>query len=212
MKKLAVLLAICTICSARMSSALCGEPQPRLVCAEYYASQVVLEATLLKIDVLHDKDDPEGISGYFYSLKTNRVFRGNIPQLFRIYEGNDSGRASFDWKVGTKYVLFLFSSPNDKAWSLEGCGNSSPAAKADSVFLDLDRIRRSMRGGSISGMVSAQTLSNPLPHVHLLARGPTGIFEAITDQSGRFSIDVPPGEYTLEPLRSPVPLEPYVLT
>jgi hypothetical protein len=201
------------------ANALCGEPQPRLVCAEYFGSQVVVDAALLRTEDVHDKDYPEGISGRFYTLRANRVFRGTIPQTFKVYEGNDSGRASFDWNIGTSYMLFLFNAPvllnapeGEKAWSLEGCGNSTPAAKADSVLRQIATIKRGQKAAFVSGVVSGESLSAPLAHVHLMIRGDLKTFKAATDRSGRFQIEVPPGNYSVEPIDPPIPLEPYFLT
>jgi hypothetical protein len=212
MKQLFVFVVVCALGTMQRAVALCGEPQPRLVCAEYYASQVVLDATLLKVEDVHEKDDPDGVDGRFYTLKADRILRGTIPETFRVYEGNDSGRASFDWSVGTRYLLFLFTSSEEKAWSLEGCGNSAPVSQANAVLREIDRMNLNQRGGSIYGVVSGQTLSNPLSNIHLMIRGVTGSFEAATDHNGRFHVEVPSGEYKVEPEYPPIPLEPYVLT
>jgi len=60
-----------------------------------------------------------------------------MSPTFRVYEGNDSGRASFDWKIGKGYLLFLFKSHENamaNAWALDGCGNSGPTSKSASVL------------------------------------------------------------------------------
>ena len=41
--------------------AVCMVPRPRLVCAEYFSSQVVVEATLVRMQTMRFKDDPEGV-------------------------------------------------------------------------------------------------------------------------------------------------------
>src|SRR5580700_10014289 len=96
--------------------AFCKFPQPRLVCAEYFASSLVVEATLVQTDMQHDKDDPEGISAYVYTLRVNRTLRGKAVGTVRVYEGNDSGRAPFSWVPGKDYLLFLFYEASDKSW------------------------------------------------------------------------------------------------
>ena len=57
------------------AESFCSDPQPRLVCAEYFASQLVVEATLLQTREVHDKGDPESISAFVYTLRVERVFR-----------------------------------------------------------------------------------------------------------------------------------------
>jgi hypothetical protein len=71
-------------------------PLPRLVCAEYSVSKVVVEATLAQIQGVHDKDDTEAILAYIYTLHSDRGLRGEIGQDFTVYESNDRGRATFD--------------------------------------------------------------------------------------------------------------------
>jgi len=58
-KILAASLSIAVVLgSSSRAAAYCNVPQPRLICAEYFASQVVVEATLTQARVIHDKDDP----------------------------------------------------------------------------------------------------------------------------------------------------------
>src|SRR5580700_2089667 len=113
-----LLLAIVVLLFASPTMGLCDVPQPRLVCAEYFASRVVVEATLVKVRSTHDKDDLEGVATYEYNLHTNQVLRGHIDRVFRVHEGNDSGRATFGWKIEREYLLFLFYSDSDKACEL----------------------------------------------------------------------------------------------
>ena len=146
-------ILVCLLCAAAAllqapsASAFCLLPQPRLVCAEYFASQFVVEATLLQTEVLHDKNDPEGISARLYTLRVDGVLRGKVVGRIRIYEGNDSGRAPFEWNRGTKYLLFLFYLPGQKSWSLDGCGNSRPLSEAKATFSEIELIRAAHGGG-----------------------------------------------------------------
>src|SRR5262249_45044028 len=119
---LAILLLFCT----PSAKGMCQVPQPRLVCAEYFASKVVVEATLTRIKTIREESDPEGAIAHEYRLETKQKFRGHIGPVFKVYESNDSGRAGFDWKTGQEYLLFLFYTRSDKAWVLDGCGNSGP--------------------------------------------------------------------------------------
>jgi hypothetical protein len=95
--------------------AFCHNPQPRLVCAEYSASQFVVEPTLLRISVPGYKEIPQFPDAYVYTLSVNRVLRGKFARNIRVYEGNDSGRAGFEWTPGEKYLLFLFYAPQEKS-------------------------------------------------------------------------------------------------
>lgn len=198
MKK-GLLFTVGALLSAVPAMGFCSVPQPRLVCAEYFASQVVVEATLVNVRTISDKDDPECISAYVYSLRAGQVFRGNIAGVLQVYEGNDSGRATFDWKTGQTYLLFLSYSDAEKAWTLDGCGNSGPLNRAKAVLEEIAAIQRRHGGdGHIYGIVSQNALSVPIPQVQVEARGTDGVYKATTNAKGEFEIKVPPGVYSVD--------------
>jgi hypothetical protein len=194
---------LCLLCAAVAlllplpAMSFCNVPQPRLVCAENFASQLVVEATLVQTSELHDKDDPEGISAYVYTLRVNRVLRGKIAGSIQVYEGNDSGRATFGWVQGKGYLLFLFPSEQKGAWALDGCGNSGPLDKANVALSEIAAIKAARGGGVIHGVVSEQALSTPIAGVHVEAQGTTGRYTATTNQKGEFQLNVPAGRYTV---------------
>ncbi len=175
----------------------CSVPQPRLVCAEYFASQLVVEATLVQTGELHDKDDPEGISAYVYTLRVNRALRGKTAGTIRVYEGNDSGRATFGWVPKREYLLFLSYVGSEKSWELDGCGNSGPLSDAGMALSEISAIKAARGGGVIHGVVSEQALSTPIRGVHVEARGATGRFAATTNEKGEFQLNVPAGRYVV---------------
>ena len=74
--------------------ALCRVPQPRRVCAEYFHSKGVVLARLDGVTPV--KDSFGDLAGAYFSMTVERGLRGQVPRLFRIYESNDSGRATFD--------------------------------------------------------------------------------------------------------------------
>jgi hypothetical protein len=195
--KYSLFLAIVVLLFASPAMGLCDVPQPRLVCAEYFASKVVVEASLVKVKSIHDKDDPEGIAAYEYSLHASQVIRGHIDPAFVVYEGNDSGRATFDWKVGRGYLLFLFYSDSDKAWELDGCGNSGAVSGAKVILQQIAAIKASHEGGVIHGVISQQALSAPVSDVRVEARGANGHYTATTNSKGEFEIKVPAGRYAV---------------
>jgi len=180
----------------------CQVPQPRLVCAEYFASQVVVEATLVETRALHDADDPQGISAYVYTLRVDRVLRGKVGARLRVHEGNDSGRATFGWVRGKEYLLFLSYAPEEKSWELDGCGNSGPLGGAKMALAEIAAIKSAHGGGVIHGIVSGHTLSTPISGVLVEAIGKTGRYEATTNTKGEFQIDVPAGEYNVRAVKS----------
>jgi len=176
----------------------CSVPQPRLVCAEYFASQLVIEATLIKINELHDKDDPEAISAYVYTLSVNQSLRGKTAGTVRVYEGNDSGRATFGWVAGRKYLLFLFHSwERNGDWALDGCGNSGPLSKANVALSEIAAIKAARGGGVIHGAVSNQPISISVAGIQIEATGQSGRYTATTNEKGEFQLAVPAGRYVV---------------
>jgi len=179
----------------------CQLPQPRLACAEFFASKVVVEATLLNVKAVADKTDPANVLARIYSLRGDKFFRGNISGVFHVYEGNDSGRANFDWKVGQKYLLFLLFVPSEKSWGLDGCGNSGPLSKAKPVLEQIKSIQKTHGDGFIHGVVSQQAVSDKILGIRVEARGKGGSYAATTDAKGIFVIKVPPGRYVVRAIK-----------
>lgn len=184
--------------------AFCSVPQPRLVCAEYFASQLVVEATLIQTRQLHSKEDPESISAFVYTLRVNRILRGNAIGTIRVYEGNDSGRATFDWVRGREYLLFLFHGTTRKSWELDGCGNSTLLSRAKAALAEIAEIKAARGGGVIHGAVSEEALSTPAPGVRIEAIGSAGHYETTTNERGEFQIDVPAGQYVVRAVKTGV--------
>jgi hypothetical protein len=197
-----LLVGIAALLLAAPAKGLCNVPSPRLVCAEYFASKVVVEATLVKVRSVRAKDDPEGVLAYIYTLKANRLIRGQITEVFQVYEGNDSGRATFHWIAGRRYLLFLFYSAAERSWALDGCGNSGAFDGAKPVLEQIDLIQTHNGAGIIHGVVSDQALATPFPGVRVMTSGGDGFYKTTTNSEGEFEIKVPPGRYTVRAIKT----------
>ena len=207
-----ILLLLCAVLMALfppIMAAFCFLPQPRFVCGEYFASQLVVEATLAKTQTILEGSDPDDILAHVYSLRVEKVFRGKNTDQIRVYEGNDSGRAPFSWLNGTSYLLFLFYSPQDGAWALDGCGNSAPLEKAGRSLEEIHAIQIAHDGGKILGNVSRQGTSIPLAGVKVTAHGNKGTFQGKTDAKGAFQLEVPDGTYSVDAVSPGLSFEKY---
>ena len=189
-----VILAFAVLLAAGPAMGFCDVPQPRLVCAEYFASQVVVEATVTKV---RDIDEDNFPIAFVYSLRADRLLRGRVAGTFDVYEGNDSGRATFGWKIGREYLLFLNYSQSDKGWELDSCGNSGPLDQAKMALEEIARIQKLHGEGVIHGVVSWNALSNPMADVRVEAHGAKGTYATTTNARGEFEIKVPPGRYVV---------------
>lgn len=178
------------------AKAFCNEPRPRLVCAEFFANELVVEATLTKIATVPENATPEeGIDAYVYTLRVNHSLRGAANGTLRVYEGNDSGRATFGWVKGKDYLLFLSYVSAKKAWDLDGCGNSGPLDKANAALAEIAAIKTARGGGAIRGRVSDSPQAEGVPGVHVIVEGVGLKLTATTDKQGRFEFKVPAGKY-----------------
>ncbi len=186
---------------------LCNVPRPRLVCAEYSNSKMVVVATLIHKEMVREKDDPEGIAAHIYTMKTQRVLKGNPAPTFKIYEENTSGRAGFGWNKGTTYLLFLFSDKAQKAWGLDGCGNSGPLQQSKKALRQIDEMKTKI-GGTIYGVISATGLSETLGGISVQAIGQGQRFRAKSNEVGEFQLSVPAGNYSLRATQKGHSFEP----
>jgi len=170
---------------------------PRLVCAEYSQSKLVVIAKLERKEYF----EPEHRDAYYvYSLQTTKTLRGNIGPQFRVIEFNNTGRASFYWIVGSTYLLFL-DPTEDGMWSLYGCGNSAPINGAAYALRVINSLS-GRRGGVIQGLVADRggyPAQIDLSGIAIDVRGDAGEFKAVTNRMGEFKLHVPAGRYTVVP-------------
>jgi len=193
------------------AAAFCNEPQPRLVCAEFFSSPLIVEATLVQKS--HEPGTGDELDGYVYSLHVNRTVRGEAARTIRVYEENSSGRATFDWVARRDYLLFLFPLTNKKGmWALDGCGNSGPLSKAAAALADIAKVKASTSGDAmIQGVVNGPDFAatQPSSGLRVTARSAAGLFNAVTDKDGEFRMSVPAGRYVVSVNESSLSFRPY---
>jgi hypothetical protein len=183
----AMFAAVCLL--VPRAAAVCGQPQPRLVCAEYFKSRVVVKARLIRSKYVAPLND---IDGHFYEMRTENIFRGNIGKSFQVWEENSNGRAGFIWKPGRSYILFLYELFENGGWLLDGCGNSGPVETRQKTLEKIEAIDPTSQRALITGAVG---FADPVGGIQVEASGPTGQTTATTKSDGTFEIHVPPGKY-----------------
>jgi carboxypeptidase family protein len=187
-------LAVGTLAVSTLD-ALCSVPQPRSLCAEYFHSDAVVTASVANIRVVGDSE------GHFYSMLTGNTLRGTVPPRFRIWEENSSGRATFNWKPGRTYLLFMRYSGDVRAWNMDGCGNSGPLPQHSGVLKRLRSIPTRPGDALVEGLASLRETSiDPIPNVTITAttRRNGKVFRTATGPNGRFRLRLPPGVYRLK--------------
>jgi hypothetical protein len=172
---------------------------PRLVCAEYSNSKLVVIAKLIRTKHVIPADVREQ-DGFVYTLETARILKGETGQTFRIYEENSSGRASFGWIEGETYLLFL--DPNgDGTWGLDGCGNSAPLKGANYALRVIESMK-TRKGGVVQGAVVVGGANPFMQNVSVELRGEKRSYKAVTNHFGEFKIHVPAGRYVVRVSKS----------
>jgi hypothetical protein len=193
-----VAVLITTVVSSLQVAAVCLQPLPRLVCAEYFRSKAVVVANLAGLTKV--KDSYGDVTGTYYSMTVERNLRGDVPRLFRIYEANDSGRADFIWEIGESYLLLLLEQPSDQGWVIDGCGNSGPLEFRGKAIQQIDAISPTSTDAKIQGAVGGRSSSFPLAGVQVEVRGSEGVKTAQTGRDGTFEMQVTPGKYEVRAL------------
>lgn len=190
-------LIVCTLLATASANAVCPEPHPP-VCAEFFHSDVVLVGELLsKRDVL----DEEGLyEGWYYDFAVQKTFRGKVHEGLTIFMANDSARLPFALEKGRRYLLFASPNPAGGLIMGDSCGgNAGPLPESQDSIRQIEAIKTSSAGEEIRGRIVEQADSNkPLRGVRVVARGDQEQYEALTDDSGWFSIGVPPGRYVVQ--------------
>jgi hypothetical protein len=167
---------------------------PRLVCAEYSNSKLVVTAKLSRTKHVIPADVRE-LDGFIYTLETTNVLKGKIGHTFQVYEENSSGRASFGWVKGETYLLFLDSN-DDRTWSLYGCGNSAPLKEANYALRAIESMK-TRKGGLVYGVVEDRYLNPSLEDVSVEICGEKRTYKTGVDKYGVFKIHVPAGQYVV---------------
>jgi hypothetical protein len=186
-----LLLVLLSLFSHQVARAYCS-PLPRLICAEYANSRAVVTARLLQIKHVAPPDRQDW---FVYTLEINEVLKGQIGQQFRVYEENSSGRASFVWKKGESYLLFL-QPRDDQTWWLYGCGNSE-LLRRSSRTLEVIRSLASRRGALIHGLVRSRNGGSGLANAAVEISGNGSSYKTTTDREGMFRLHVPTGRYSV---------------
>lgn len=189
------LMILPILAAPRAAAGLCGRPQPRLVRAEYSQSDAVVIAHLVKSEHIDPKDD-EDQDYHLYTFQVDKLFRGSIPSQFVLWDENSSGRLTFDVLRGRKYLLFVRHWAQKGWWVADGCGNSGEVSTTAKSLREIERIP-SLRDALITGEVEAAT---PVAHANVVAlrKNDGKQFKTQTRDNGTFTLNVPPGEYSVK--------------
>ena len=94
-------VGLCALSAVDCNAILLCSPAP--ACLREFCSQLVVEATLVHIEELHPK--VRWMAASIAARESDSAWRK--VETVQVYEENSSGRASFDWVPGRRYLLFL---------------------------------------------------------------------------------------------------------
>jgi hypothetical protein len=176
------------------ASASCAQLGRRLLCAEYFQSDAVVTAKVLKIRHVTVSDDDDYL---LYTMQTERVLRGKMPAIFKIVDSPYTHRALVG-KRGQRYLLFLSYQKNYKAWAVDECGNSGPLEESTETLKGVDQLKLGGTGGTVQGNVWQWdgNVSVSTSGATVLVKGKQRTFKATTNKDGNFEMHVPAGVYS----------------
>jgi hypothetical protein len=177
----------------------CEVPQPRLVCAEYFASSLVVEATLERTEIYSTMMSPNLSRRVSTRSKCEKRYAVKLRKTFESMK-RIRARSGFDWVQGKEYLLFLFYLKSENAWALDGCGNSQPLAAAADVLSEMEAIKAARGGGAIHGVVGEE-FSGGIASAKVEARAGARRYTANTNDKGEFVLNVPPGRYVVRAVK-----------
>lgn len=177
------------------SCAVCLEPQPR-VCAEFFRSDRVFVGKVTAVKEVPDAGDT--IGGWIYRLAVSKTYRGPASKFIDVFTENSSGR--FPLEIGHTYLLFA-TSHQGRLW-IGSCGNSTEIASADEKIRQIENVIKDMKsapGGDIRGRVveAPPAADKGIEGITVIAHAKGKQYSAVTDQEGRFHMEVPAGTYSI---------------
>lgn len=209
------ILGFALLCPARAAYGYCSQPYPTVRC-EFLNSDAVFVGTVLSVRVVPPGAKPipsvpiafSGIDGWVYELSVQQMFRGPRAQTIVVFTTNDEARVMLS--KGEKVLLFasdpddvnLISEFNSRFEIFNDCGNSALASKAQKAVREL-RSMKVPEDAEIEGQVSVQDTGAPLSGIKVAIQGDGKSFEAVSDRSGWFHVQLPPGDYSAEVNRDP---------
>lgn len=180
--------------SASPVAAIRADPLPR-ICNEFPRSDYVFSGRVLS-DTYHWHEFFRGEASEIYRIKVDRVFKGQVPEVVRLYTSVDSGRGTLN--VGQPAIVFAYRQEGHIAFdgssiSQSGSGAAKVIAKVQQFLAAPPRV------ATISGRIDGwpKVFMEPLPGVRLLLSSGSIRKFVRSDAHGRFLVTVTPGVWSV---------------
>ena len=169
-------------------AAFCPYPTPK-ACSRFFESDAVFVATVLSRGYV---DDDEFIR---FDVRVSRSLRGTVGDTAAVYTGNDSAR--LQWEVGKDYVVFA-RHEDGRLWSGNDCGPLSDSERVQETIREIEALS-DVATSSIEGEIRSAPQGPGLAAVKVRIEGESESYETETDSAGHFRINLPPGQYRVQP-------------
>jgi hypothetical protein len=186
-----LLSALSLLAFTRQAYAFCFAPQLQ-VSDEYFISDFVITGTVVSNRYEKDPQDPDSLTGTFYTIRVVKTWHGKAPESLTLYSENSTAR--FPMRVDGTYILFVTKSDNGK-WIIDNCGNSGLLPSANKVLSALRALP--LRQSFIYGDVyqSWKTENAPCPPMQLRFESSQWRGNTNVRSDCKFRLNVPPGSY-----------------
>lgn len=195
MSKIRVYILALAIFSLSQSLwALCQRPQPRLLRAEYAQSDAVVIAHLVRSQHIYPKNDDDY---HLHTFEVEKILRGSIDPRFVLRDENNSGRVAFTIRRRQTYLLFVDRQTHKGSdfWVADGCGHSGAVSQRRNTLREIERVT-SLHTACITGQVDDDGTGSKV-NVTATSKKDSKRFRTRISAMGSFSLDVPPGEYSV---------------
>lgn len=203
-----VSIALSMVCMSAQAFLL--EPKP-MACMLFFRNTAVFTGKVLSTETVKDKEG--GWSGWLYTIRVSKVYRGAVGMSVKVFTLNDSGRLNLD--DGKEYLLFA--SPDEEGHLAIGWdGISGELADSKQAIADLEQITAKMgsnNGGEIFGRVVyyGKSGQDGLASMKVKISGGKAGYEAESDKTGWFQVHVPAGHYVATAADAHWAFKPYGL-
>lgn len=173
--------------------AYCPVPKIRAN-GEFFKADLIFTATVLS-ERYTAEPNPKADDdfGWYYRLKVSESLKGSAPKEVTVYTGADSNR--FPLAKSHDYLLFVYR--RHHRLEIDGCGNSAELSGAATSITTIRNIATS-HDGEIEGRIAPETSGVELSGIHVVIRGSSQIYRAVTDKDGYFRFRAPAGRYVVD--------------
>lgn len=199
------ILLVLTALAPRADACSCMSSGPP--CQNFFQVDAVFAGTVRTISETEGTQDPPS-RRRLVVFTIDGAFRGVGGAAAEVTTGIGGGDCGYEFKQGQRYLVYAYRDKNTSRLTTSICSRTRPIAEAAEDLQFIQTMPASAGGASVYGTIThwERDLATgqgrnegPVPFVHVLLRGTSGVTDAETDDHGRYSIaGVAPGAYEVQ--------------